>query len=113
MLLSAVRQILLARPRLVVDVAETLNEVVTKIDLTTVVLTDLCDSTAFELLGAIRKANSVRYLPPVIVLTSPGNEHLAVQALWEGAISYVPDHLVATLLLSTLVSVFFRSQCSP
>ena len=106
MLLSAVRQILLTRPRLVVIVAEKLSEVATKIDLTTVVLTGLCDSTAFALLGAIRKANSVRYLPPVIVLTSPGNEHLSVQALWKRTISYVPDHLVATLLLSTLISVF-------
>ena len=42
---------------------------------------------------------------PVIVITTPANEQLAVQALREGAASYVPGRLVATELNHTLDSV--------
>ena len=69
-----------------------------------IVLTDLPDSnldffaTLFD--GAQAGVTSV------VILTSQRNEHLAVQALCRGAMSYVPIRLMEVELLKTLDSVF-------
>ena len=56
-----------------------------------------------ELVAAAR----ARYpLVPVILITSQGNEEIAVQALQEGAASYVPKRMVAQSLLETIESVW-------
>lgn len=55
-----------------------------------------------ELVAAVR----ARYpLVPVILITSQGSEEIAVQALQEGAASYVPKRLAAQSLLETIESV--------
>jgi DNA-binding NarL/FixJ family response regulator/anti-sigma regulatory factor (Ser/Thr protein kinase) len=68
------------------------------------VLTDLgpADMTGLEFLEEVRAQHpSV----PVIVMTSPANEKMAVKALRTGAASYVPCRLLKTELAQTLQSV--------
>ncbi len=69
-----------------------------------VVVTDLVmpDMDGLELVAAIR---SKYPQVPVILMTSQGNEEIAVRALQEGAASYVPKRLLAKNLLDTVQRV--------
>jgi len=69
-----------------------------------VVVTDLVmpEMDGLELVAAIR---SKYPLVPVILMTSQGNEEIAVRALQEGAASYVPKRLLAKNLLDTVQRV--------
>ena len=60
-----------------------------------------------ELVGAVRRKHpSV----PVILMTSKGNEEIAVQALQQGAASYVPKRLVPKRLVHTVQEVLVASR---
>lgn len=65
------------------------------------VLTDLVmpGMNGLELVGAIRSRFSA---VPVILMTSRGSEEIAVQALQQGAASYVPKRLLAKNLVETV-----------
>ena len=69
-----------------------------------VILTDLMmpKMDGLELVAAIRSRYPV---VPIILMTSKGNEDIAVQALQEGAASYVPKSSVANDLLATVHDV--------
>jgi CheY-like chemotaxis protein/anti-sigma regulatory factor (Ser/Thr protein kinase) len=74
-----------------------------------VVLTDMImpEMNGLELVAAVRsKYPSV----PSILMTSLGNEQLAVQAMRQGAASYVPKRTLAHDLLPTVRSVLEVSQ---
>ncbi len=49
-------------------------------------------------------------LVPVVLITSQGNEEIAIQALQQGAASYVPKHGLAGNLVDTVQSVLALSQ---
>lgn len=68
------------------------------------VLTDLImpEMNGLELVTAIRERHP---FVPVILMTSKGNEEIAVQALQRGAASYVPKSQLAGTLLDTIKSV--------
>ncbi|MCY2964562.1 MAG: response regulator transcription factor, partial [Planctomycetota bacterium] len=76
-----------------------------------VVVTDLTmpGMSGLELVAALQKAHP--HLP-VIIMTSMGSEDVAVQALQQGAASYVPKRRLAADLLSTVHSVFSASRDS-
>jgi CheY-like chemotaxis protein/anti-sigma regulatory factor (Ser/Thr protein kinase) len=68
------------------------------------VLTDLIMPVmnGFEVVASIRESfPSV----PVVLMTSQGNEEIAVRALREGAASYVPKRVIADTLIPTLRDV--------
>lgn len=68
------------------------------------VLTDLVMPVmdGFEVVAAVRERfPSV----PIVLMTSQGNEEIAVRALREGAASYVPKHNLATDLVDTVREV--------
>lgn len=69
-----------------------------------VVVTDLVmpEKDGFALVSHVREKHP---LVPVILMTSKGNEDIAVQALQRGASSYVPKKLLARNLLDTLAGV--------
>ncbi len=74
-----------------------------------VVLTDLemPEMNGLDLVGAIRE----RYpFVPVILMTSKGNEEIAVQALQRGAASYVPKSQLSQTLVDTIHSVLAASR---
>jgi CheY-like chemotaxis protein len=75
------------------------------------VLTDLLmpEMDGLELLRAVRKG-----FPriPVILMTAGGSEDAAVQALQEGAASYVPKHALARRLRETLHTVFAATRAN-
>jgi CheY-like chemotaxis protein len=68
------------------------------------VVTDLHmpEMNGFELLTAVMNEYP---LVPVIVVTSRGNEEIAVQALKKGAASYVPKRMLRKYLLDTVYQV--------
>jgi CheY-like chemotaxis protein/anti-sigma regulatory factor (Ser/Thr protein kinase) len=68
------------------------------------VVTDLLmpEMDGLELLRAVRCLHPTI---PVILMTAAGSEHLAVQALQEGAASYVPKQVVARRLAETVQRV--------
>jgi len=68
------------------------------------VITDLMmpGMTGLELVDAVRTSHP---LLPVILLTSRGNEELAVEALQRGAASYIPKRMLVTNLLETVQKV--------
>lgn len=70
----------------------------------TVVLTDLPGSN-LDFLQRWDEATETT-LASIVVITRPQNENLAVQALRQGAISYVPQRLLESELRKTLDSVF-------
>lgn len=74
-----------------------------------VVVTDLVmpEVDGLELVRVVTKEYP---LVPVILITSQGNEEIAIQALQEGAASYVPKHGLAGNLLDTIHSVMTLSQ---
>ncbi len=77
------------------------------------VLTDLVmpEMDGLELVSAVKS----RYpAVPVILMTSRGSEEIAVQALHEGAASYVPKRLLAKRLAETLqrvLAIAGRHRC--
>ena len=68
------------------------------------VLTDLmmCPMNGLELVAAVRARFST---VPVVLMTSLGREETAVEALRQGAASYVPKRLLASSLVETLHGV--------
>lgn len=102
-LLEAVQDVLQTRKDWTVDFAATSADPLQQAKGSSVILTDL--PQAEESLSA-KNGDGKDYLSPVVVLTTQRNERLAVQALREGAASYVPGRLVPTELASTLESVF-------
>lgn len=76
-----------------------------------VVLTDMLmpEMDGLELVRAIRIKHP---LVPVILMTAHGSEELAIQALRQGAASYVPKKSLARDLAETLDSVLAASQSS-
>lgn len=75
-----------------------------KASLPDVVVTDLImpEMNGLELVAAVRAQYP---LVPVILITSQGSEEIAVQALQQGAASYVPKRLMPQSLLETIESV--------
>ncbi|HEY4311214.1 MAG TPA: response regulator [Pirellulales bacterium] len=73
------------------------------------VLTDLImpEMNGLELVKAIREHHP---FVPVILMTSKGNEEIAVQALQGGAASYVPKSQLAGTLLDTIGRVLDASR---
>jgi CheY-like chemotaxis protein len=73
------------------------------------VLTDLImpEMNGLELVAAIREQHP---FVPVILMTSKGNEEIAVQALQRGAASYVPKGQLAETLLETVHAVLDASR---
>ena len=77
--------------------------------LPSLVVTDLMmpEMNGLELVAAVRE----RYpLVPVILMTSKGSEEIAVQALQQGASSYVPKRSLAHSLLPTIYKVLAVSS---
>jgi len=74
-----------------------------------VVLTDVLmpEMDGLELLRAVRRDHP--HLP-VILMTASGSEHIAIQALQEGAASYVPKRVLARRLVETVNSVLAASR---
>jgi CheY-like chemotaxis protein/anti-sigma regulatory factor (Ser/Thr protein kinase) len=72
------------------------------------VITDLMmpGMTGLELVDSVRANHP---LLPVILLTSRGNEEIAVEALQRGAASYVPKRMLVTNLLETVQKVLALS----
>jgi len=66
-----------------------------------VIVTDLImpKMDGLELVASLQESHP---FVPVILVTSKGNEEKAVQALQEGAASYVPKHALAAELLETI-----------
>jgi len=73
------------------------------------VITDLQmpDMNGLDLLNAMRLEFPQT---PVVLITAHGSEELAVQALHEGAASYVPKPQLASRLLPTVAQVFEMTQ---
>ncbi|HUT10003.1 MAG TPA: response regulator [Thermoguttaceae bacterium] len=84
------------------DGAEALETIVRKAP--DLVLTDLMmpKIDGLQLVAEVRRSHP---LVPVILMTSKGSEEIAVQALQQGAASYVPKRMLARKLLSTVRSV--------
>jgi CheY-like chemotaxis protein/anti-sigma regulatory factor (Ser/Thr protein kinase) len=74
-----------------------------------VVLTDVLmpEMDGLELLRAVRRDYPQL---PVVLMTASGSEHIAVQALQEGAASYVPKRALARRLAETVASVLAASR---
>jgi len=68
------------------------------------VVTDLMmpEIDGLQLVAEVRRSHP---LVPVILMTSKGSEEIAVQALQQGAASYVPKRMLARKLLPTVHSV--------
>ena len=66
-----------------------------------IIVTDLQmpGMTGLELISSLRKSHSH---VPVILMTSRGNEEIAVEALQSGASSYVPKRSLATMVVDTV-----------
>src|SRR6188474_2244411 len=96
---------------LTVEVATHGVEALEKMDrgLPDLVITDMLmpGMNGLELVSAIQERHP---LVPVILITSRGNEEIAVQALQRGAASYVPKRTVAQDLVSTVQSVLAMSR---
>jgi CheY-like chemotaxis protein/anti-sigma regulatory factor (Ser/Thr protein kinase) len=98
-----------------VDYAAQGVEALEKMDLAPpdLVLTDLVmpEMDGLELVAAVRR----RYPHvPVILMTSRGSEEIAVQALQQGAASYVPKRLLAKRLTETIqrvLAIASRLRC--
>lgn len=58
----------------------------------------------------VERVKAAGYRVPVILMTSFGNEQIAVQALQSGAASYVPKLLLAGRLIETVTNVLELSQ---
>lgn len=73
------------------------------------ILTDLLmpEMNGLELLRAVRRDHPQI---PVILMTASGSEYIAVQALQEGAASYVPKRGLARRLADTLKTVLAASR---
>jgi CheY-like chemotaxis protein/anti-sigma regulatory factor (Ser/Thr protein kinase) len=74
-----------------------------------VILTDVLmpEMDGLELLRAVRRDYPQL---PVVLMTASGSEHIAVQALQEGAASYVPKRVLARRLAETVASVLAASR---
>jgi CheY-like chemotaxis protein len=86
------------------DALEKMNEA-----LPDVVVSDLLmpEIDGLQLVAAVRKKYP---LVPVILMTSQGSEEIAVQAIQQGAASYVPKRALATQLLDTVRKVLSVSS---
>lgn len=73
------------------------------------VLTDLM-MPEVDGLGLVAEVRDRFPMVPVVLLTSPGSEELAFQALKLGASSYVPKRLLATELVDTVDQVLGAAQ---
>jgi CheY-like chemotaxis protein len=80
-----------------------------------VIITDLL-MPELDGLGLVAAARKLYPLVPVILMTSQGNEEIAVRALQQGAASYIPKRLLPHYLGDTIqkvlrVSLRDRSHC--
>jgi CheY-like chemotaxis protein len=73
------------------------------------VLTDMMmpNMNGLELVSEVKEQFP---LVPIVLMTSQGNEEIAVEALQKGAASYVPKRALATDLLETIDRVLSASQ---
>lgn len=101
---NAVHGILAGQKKLSLEAVNTADELQELACPKSIVLTDL-PNESLDFLPHMRES-TLASLPAVVVLTSQRNEHLALQALREGAISYVPTRLLDVELLKTINSVF-------
>ena len=92
---------------IVEDAQEALQHIETQVP--DVVVTDLVlpGMHGLELLEQIKSSHP---LVPVIAVTSRGSEQTAVEALQQGAASYVPKNNLASMLIETLESVLAAFQ---
>jgi len=102
---NAVHEILAEQKDLVVETAAAVADMEKLAGPNSIVLTDLPDSS-LAFLPNLRESGQIALPASVVILTSQRNEHLALQALREGAISYVPIRLLDVELLKTIHSVF-------
>lgn len=104
---SAVEQTLASAKGMQVSFVGSEQEAIKSIDSTTILVTDLLGAEdGIKFLNRICQHNGSKSAAPVVVLTLPGNDQLAVRALREGAASYVPGRLVDSELIGTLDSVY-------
>ena len=102
---DAVHGILAGQKSLSVEAASTADDLKKLACPKSIVLTDLPDES-LDFLSHMRDSTLASLPASVVILTSQRNEHLALQALREGAISYVPTRLLDVELLKTINSVF-------
>lgn len=92
-------------PKYEVVSATTESETVRQIDEHSIVVTNLPTAGGLDFLhGPSNDAANISSVP-VVILTSPKNEHAALKALRNGASSYVPVRMIETELLSTIDGV--------
>ena len=98
-------------PELTIDYAADGAEALAKMEQSVpdLVVTDLV-MPEVDGLELVNVATRKYPLVPVILITSQGNEEIAVQALQQGAASYVPKHGLAGNLLDTVHTVLALSQ---
>ena len=74
-----------------------------------IIVTDLQmpEMNGLELIAEVRKSHSHI---PVIMMTSKGSEEIAVEALQNGASSYVPKRSLATMMVDTIQRVLAAMQ---
>lgn len=100
----AVQEILGERAEFQVETTTSVSELASYNGSKSIVLTDLPGAN-LEFLNDLRDSTQAG-LSSVVILTSQQNEHLAIEALRQGAISYVPIRLLDVELLKTLDSVY-------
>lgn len=101
--LNSVTSTLATRSQFEVAIVDSDAECQAAINENTIVLTDLIATDAKEFLDSVSETDAST---PVVILTSTKNERLAVQALREGAASYVPVRLLDSELLATIDNIF-------
>ena len=85
------------------------SELATKLGQPSILLTDLPPGTEVEFLRELANDATTRSTP-IIILTSPSNEQLAVKALREIATSYVPVRFLESELVPTIRTVAAAAQ---
>ena len=80
-------------------------EMIERADRAAIVVTDMPNGSGVEFLKEIEAGCGPCYSIPIIILTSPQNEQIAVQALRDVATSYVPIRFMGTELVPTIRSV--------
>ena len=105
-LVQFIAQVLERRPGLQVETASSASELEARSEGQTVILTNL-PGDCLEFLSAAPESDAPETTcTAVVVLTSQQNEHLAVEAIRKGAVSYVPIRLIDVELPKTLDTVF-------
>ncbi len=102
---QSVTSALSTRDDIELKLVDSTQEALDSIEDSTILLTNLPESTGVDFLKSARDAGS-EYSAPIVILTSSRNESIAVRALREVATSYVPVRLIESELLGTIDSVF-------